>query len=120
MRLGVVAALIFMVLGLGLLYGSYEGSSMIDSDMQHDLNNMQSAAKVVEEGDLGAGDYLTLLAAPFTYFDSFVSMAWRAYNNPLWDSGAWTLVPYFTISPFIITLFFGLIILLIGILNKTV
>ncbi|KKM76562.1 hypothetical protein LCGC14_1378910 [marine sediment metagenome] len=117
MRLGVIAAVVFMVLSFGLLYGSVENRSLIDEDVQESLNTMQSATKVIEEGDWG--NYITLLAAPFVYFDSIVTIAWKAFNNPLWDTGNWILVPYFTTSPLIIVLFFGLIILLVGILRKS-
>lgn len=118
MRLGVVAALIFMVLGLGVLYGSVTNEPLIDSEVEESMETMMSASKVVEEGDWG--NWLTLVAAPFTYFDSLVSMAWKAFDNPLFTTGGWAIVPYFTISPFVIVLFFGLIILLIGIMQKQV
>ncbi len=118
MRLGTIAALIFIVMCLGLLYGSVTNQSLVDTEVEQSMERMMSATKVVEEGDWG--NFLTLLAAPFYYFDSMVSLAWKAFNNPLFTTGGWAIVPYFTVSPFVIVLFFGLIILLIGVIQKQV
>jgi len=118
MRLGLVAAVVFMVLGMGLLYGAAENRPLIDSDVEQSMEVMQSATKVTQES--GWGGFITLLAAPFRYFDSIVTMAWKTFDNSLWDSGQWVLVPYIFVSPVIIVLFLGFIMLLIGIFQKNV
>jgi hypothetical protein len=82
------------------------------------MESMMTATKVVQEGDFGIDSFVTMVGAGFTYFDSMVDIAWSAFNNPLFTTGGWAIVPYFTISPFMMVLFFGLIILLIGILSK--
>lgn len=118
MRLGMIAAIVFIVLGLGLLYGSVTNEPLINTDVEEAMESSMSATKVVQEGDWG--NFLTLLAAPFAYFDSLVSIAWTAFNNPLFTTGGWTIVPYFSISPIMMVFFFGLIILLIGIIQKQI
>lgn len=129
MRLGVIAAVVFIVLCFSILYGTIDNESLMareggaDTTVQEDLNAMMDATKVVQESDWG--NYMTLLAAPFVYFDSLVSMAWKSFaSNPFASEVTvgtpWTLIPYFTVSPLIVVLFFGLIILLIGILQKSV
>lgn len=108
----------FVVLSLGLLFGSVTNEPLVDTETEENLESMMSATKVVQEGDWG--NWLTLVAAPFTYFDAVVGMAWKAFNNPLFTAGGWAIVPYFTVTPLVIVLFFGLIVLLIGILQKNV
>ena len=120
MRLGVIAALIFIVLSLGIFYGAVTNQSLVDEDLERSMESMMTATKVVQEGDFGVDNFLTLLSAPFIYFDSLVSIAWNAFDNPLFTTGGWTIVPYFSISPFMMVLFFGLIILLIGVIQKQV
>jgi len=116
MRSGVIAAMVFIVLSLGLFYGAVTNQSGIDPSVEESMETMMTATKVVQEGDWG--NFLTLVSAPFMFFDSIVNIAWTAFNNPLFTTGGWTIVPYFTVSPLAIVLFLGLIILLIGILQK--
>ena len=119
MRLGVIAAIVFIVLGFGMLFGGIENKPLIDSVTQDRLDTMMSANKVVQEGNFGVDSFVTLVSAPFTYFDSLVGIAWSAFDNPLFAAGGgWAIIPYFTITPIQIVLFFGLLILLIGILSK--
>lgn len=119
MRLGMIAALIFIVLATGVLYSSVTNQSVIAASVEQSTETMISATKVVQEGDFGPDNFLTLLAAPFAYFDSLVDIAWSAFNNPLFTAETgWAIVPYFTITPFEMVLFLGLILLLIGIAQK--
>lgn len=118
MRIGVIAGIVILALGLGLLYGAWTGAPLIDSDVEESMETLQSATEVTEEGDWG--NYISLLAAPFEYMGSIVSMAWKGFTSPIWNSGGWALVPYFTISPFIVVLIFGMILLFIGVLQKQV
>ena len=116
MRLGTIAALVFIVLGLGLLYGSVTNEPLIDAKVEKSLESMMVYDQVSEEG--AWGNILKLPSMAATYFTSFITIAWHAFDNPLFTTGSWALVPYFTISPFVIVLFFGLIVLFVGILQK--
>jgi len=120
MRLGVIAALVFIVLGFGLMFGSMGNRPLIDSSVQDSMNTMMNANKVLQQGSFGVDSAITLMSAPIDYFDAVVGMAWTAFNNPLFEAGGyWALIPYFGVAPLEIVLFFGLIILLIGIFSKT-
>ena len=121
MRLGVIAAMVFMVLCFGLLFGSIENRPLIDPTVQENMEIMMSVNKVTQQGSFGVGSVVTLVSAVGGYFDSLVQMAWAAFDNPLVQAGGyWAIIPYFGISPLMIVLFFGLIILLIGILSKAI
>ena len=121
MRLGMIAALIFIVLSLGIFYSAYTGDSSVDANTETALEELQAARLVAQEGDFGAGSYVTVVAAQLGYFSALIEgLAYQAYNNPIWDSGGWTIVPYFTISPFVAVIVFGLIILLIGLIQKQI
>ena len=124
MRLGMIAALIFIVLSFGVLFSVVTNESLINTEVEKAMKTMQSATKVIQEGELGPDQFLTLLAAPFLYFDSLITIAWAAFNNPVYTgdigSPGWTIVPYFTVSPFMMVLFLGFIILLIGVIQKQV
>lgn len=120
MRLGVIAAIVFMVLSFGLLFGSIENRPLIDPAVQENMETMMTVNKVTQQGSFGVGSVVTLVSAVGGYFDSLVQIAWTAFNNPLVQAGGyWAIIPYFGISPLMIVLFFGLIILLIGILSKS-
>ncbi len=132
MRLGIIAAIVFITLSLGVLYGTVSNQNMLlvasgvgteGTLIDEDLEAMMDATKVIQEGDWG--NYITLLAAPFVYFDSVVSIAWKAFayspfTSDIAEGTGWAMVPYFTVTPLVIVLFFGLIILLIGTFWKTI
>lgn len=119
MRLGVIACLVFIALGFGLLFGAMENRPLIDEDVETSMETMMSASQIIEEGDWG--NTLTLLAAPLDFFGSLIGVVWSAFNNPLFYAGGWwAIVPYFALSPLVIVCITGLIILLIGILSKSI
>lgn len=124
MRLGTFSALIFIVLSFGVLFGSVEDHPVLNESVQNSMESTMAATKVVQEGDWGS--FITVLQAPFSYFDSMVNIAWEAFNNPIFSVGSdddgtgWAFVPYFVISPLVMVFFFGLIILLIGMLQKQI
>lgn len=115
MRLGMLAALIFIVLALGFWFSSATNNSGISPNIQADMNTMMSATKVTQQSSWS--NFITMVAAPFKYFDSIVDIAWSAFNTPIFNTGEWSIVPFFAISPFEIVLFFGLIILLLYLLR---
>ena len=117
MRLGLIAAVVFIVLSMGLLIGAAENEPLIDAEMQEAMETMMGPTKVTEES--AWGNFITLVSAPFRYFDSLMHIAHKAFNTSIWDTGQWALVPYFLLSPIIIVLVLGLIMLLIGILRKS-
>ena len=119
MRLGVVAAIVFIVLGFGILFGSMENRPLIDSTTQARLDVLMNAEKVSQEGGFGVDSIVTLVKAPFLYFDAMIGTARAAFDNPLFTAGGgWSIIPYFTVSPIMIVLIFGLVILLLGVLSK--
>ncbi len=121
MRLGVIAALVFIVLSLGIWYSAVTNVALIDADTEAAMEQMSSAYVIAQEGEFGAGNFITMVGSTFGYFGALIEdLTYQMFNNPLWVSGGWTLVPYFTLSPFVIVLIFGLILLMLGMLQKQV
>lgn len=121
MRLGVIAAIVFMLLATGLLYSSVTDESLVTSRTEAAMEEMMAAKDISEEGDFGVGNYLKLVGSTFDYFGAMIEdTVYQLFNNPLWVADGWTLVPYYTFSPIVIVFILGLIILLIGILQKSV
>jgi len=121
MRIGVIAAIVFMLLSCGILYGSVTNEALVNSRTESAMEQMMSAKDISQEGDFGAGNYVKLVGATFSYFDAMVEdTAYQLFNNPLWTEGGWTIVPYYTFSPIVIVFIFGMILLFAAIIQKQI
>jgi hypothetical protein len=118
MRSGWIAGIIFLVVSMALISGSITNESLIDTELENNLESVETAVKSVE--DIGWDTPFTAVRAAFDYFDSLISIVWGAFNTPLWDAGGWAFIPYFTVTPIVAVIVFGLIITMIAIIQKQI
>ena len=115
MRLGFIAGIIFLVIMMGLIFGSIQNESLINEDVEKNLEAISDVRLAIV--DFGWTTPIELVQAGYMYFSSFFSIVWQAFNTPFTEGG-WALVTYILISPIVIPIVMMLIILIIGILQS--
>lgn len=115
MRIGLIAAIIFMVTVLGVMYGVVQNQSMVTEEVKEHLDATSDLQ--VEVQDIGWGSVLTLPVQTFNYFKSLMKVVWQVFNNPFTEGG-WTMVSYILLSPLIAVVVLGLVMMVIAIVQK--
>lgn len=116
MRLGLVAALLFIVMSMSLLVGVAENRNIVDEDLKDDMNTLMNPLGPVF--DTGWDRPLAFLSAPVEYFGAVIDIARRGFDVGIWQSGYWTLIPYFVLAPIVIVVIMGMILMMIALTQK--
>lgn len=115
MRTGLIAGVVFLVVVMGIIFGVVQNESLINSEVEQNLEAIQDVQLAIV--DFGWTTPIELVQAGYEYFSSFFTIVWQVFNTPF-DEGAWVLIPYILLSPYVIPLVLMFIILIIGILQS--
>ncbi len=117
MRLGVIAGVVFLVIMMGLIFGVVQNESLLNQDVEKNLESIQDVQLAIE--DFGWTTPIELVKAGGTYFTSLFLIMWQAFDTPFVEDG-WVLIPYVLISPYIIPIVLMLIMAIIAILRTNI
>ena len=115
MRLGIIAGVVFLVIMMGLIFGVVQNESLINAEVERNLESVQDIQLAIE--DFGWTSPIELVKAGSTYFTSLFTIVWQVFDTPFTE-GTWALIPYIFLSPFIIPIVLMLIMLFIAILRS--
>lgn len=115
MRLGYIAAAVFLVVVMGLIFGTVQNESLVTDALEEHLEAIGDVRLAIV--DFGWTTPVELVQAGPKYFTSLFTIVWQVFNTPFTE-GNWALVPYTFITPFIIPIVLMMIIIIIGILQS--
>jgi len=126
MKLGIIAAVLFIVVGWALLLGTVEGTltgdgpgeALITEEMETHMERLNTLQASIE--DVGIDSVIEIPMAVAGYFSSLVGLGWQMFNTPIWNEGYWILLKYLIVVPFFAVVVLGLVIVFAGILRRAI